>query len=352
MADSEKTRVIIMGAAGRDFHDFNVYWRQLPGVEVVCFTATQIPDIAGRTYPASLAGSRYPRGIPIVPEERLEELIRTHGVTEVGFSYSDVSHEHVMHAAARVQAAGAGFRLLGPRATMIPSTKAVIAVGAVRTGCGKSQTSRRVAQILRDLECRVVVVRHPMPYGDLEQQVCQRFATVADLDRHHCTIEEREEYEPHLAAGNVVFAGIDYREILCHAEEEADVILWDGGNNDLPFFEPDLSIVIADPHRPGHELSYYPGETNLRVAQLVIVNKCDTAEPADIARVEANVRGANPGARLMRADSPVTARRSPTAACATAPAGWPRGAWAPRKSSIRARGRRARSAACSTATRT
>jgi predicted GTPase len=306
MADSEKTRVIIMGAAGRDFHDFNVYWRQLPGVEVVCFTATQIPDIAGRTYPASLAGPRYPRGIPIFSEERLEELIRTYAVAEVGFSYSDVSHEYVMHVASRVQAAGAGFRLLGPRATMIPSTRPVIAVGAVRTGCGKSQTSRRVAQILRDLKCRIAVVRHPMPYGDLEQQVCQRFATVADLDRYRCTIEEREEYEPHLAAGNVVFAGVDYREILCHAEEEADVILWDGGNNDLPFFEPDLSIVIADPHRPGHELSYYPGETNLRMAQLVIVNKCDTADPADITRVESNVRLANPAAKMMRADSPVT----------------------------------------------
>jgi len=306
MSEPSKTRVIIMGAAGRDFHDFNVYWKRQPGHEVVAFTASQIPDIAGRVYPRSLAGPLYPDGIPIFPEERLEELIRELRVDQVSFAYSDVSHEFVMHECSRVQAAGAEFRLLGPDETMLASAKPVIAVGAVRTGCGKSQTSRRLSQILRDLALRVAVVRHPMPYGDLEAQRCQRLATMADLDTARCTIEEREEYEPHLAVGNLVFAGVDYELILRRAEAEADVILWDGGNNDLPFFRPDLNVVMVDPHRPGHELRYFPGETNARMADVVIVNKVDTAEARNVERVEANVRSVNPRATLIRANSPVS----------------------------------------------
>ena len=308
MPDPTKRRAIIMGAAGRDFHNFNVYWKSRADVEVVCFTAAQIPDIAGRVYPPDLAGPRYPRGIPIHPEERLEDLIREQAVDLVGFAYSDVSYEYVMHEAARVNAAGAEFQLLGIDQTMLRSRRPVIAVGAVRTGCGKSQTARRVARILRELGVRAAVVRHPMPYGDLMRQVCQRFASVRDLDEQHCTIEEREEYEPHLAMGNVVFAGVDYEQILRRAEQEATVILWDGGNNDLPFYRPDLNIVVADPHRAGHELRYYPGETNLRLADLVIINKVDTASPADIATVEANVRSVNSRARVVKADSPVTVR--------------------------------------------
>jgi len=305
----EKTiRTLIMGAAGRDFHNFNVWWKHQPGVEVVCFTATQIPDIDGRTYPAVLAGPKYPAGIPIHSEARLEELIREYDVDLVAFSYSDVSYACLMHQAARVNAAGAQFTLLGADQTMLRSTKPVIAVGAVRTGCGKSQTSRRVTQVLREMGLRVAVVRHPMPYGDLARQVCQRFASIADMDEQRCTIEEREEYEPHVAMGNLVFAGVDYEQILRRAEKEADVVLWDGGNNDLPFYRPDLNIVVADPHRPGHELAYYPGETNVRMADLVIVNKVDTAEPEKIAQVEANVRGLNPRATILRANSPVTVR--------------------------------------------
>ncbi len=299
-------KAIIMGAAGRDFHDFNTYWKQRADVEVVCFTATQIPNIEGRTYPAALAGERYPRGIPIHSEERLEELIAQHGVSEVALAYSDVSHEHVMHSASRVQAAGASFRLLGAAQTMLRSRRPVIAICAVRTGSGKSQTTRRVSALLEGMGKRVAVVRHPMPYGDLTRQVCQRFTTLADLDDAECTIEEREEYEHHIAMGNVVYAGIDYQAILERAEQEADVVLWDGGNNDLPFFKPNLHIVVADPHRPGHESRYYPGETNMRMADLVIVNKVDTAAPADVAAVELAVRRLNPRALVLRADSPIT----------------------------------------------
>jgi predicted GTPase len=303
-----KTRTLIMGAAGRDFHNFNVWWKNQPDIDVVCFTATQIPDIDGRAYPALLAGPNYPDGIPIHSENRLEELIREYDVDLVSFSYSDVSYAYVMHEAARVNAAGARFVLLGAGQTMLRSTKPVIAVGAVRTGCGKSQTARRVAQILKDMGQRVAVIRHPMPYGDLTQQVCQRFTSVADMDAAKCTIEEREEYEPHTAMGNLVFAGVDYEQILRRAESEADVILWDGGNNDMPFYRPDLNIVVTDPHRPGHEIAYYPGETNLRMADLVIVNKVDTAKPANVAIVETNIKAVNPRARVLRAASPVTVR--------------------------------------------
>jgi predicted GTPase len=297
-----------MGAAGRDFHNFNVWWKQQDDVDVVCFTAAQIPDIDGRVYPPVLAGPRYPEGIPIHSESRLEELIREYDVDLVAFSYSDVSYTTVMRQASRVNAAGAQFVLLGAEQTMLASRKPVIAVGAVRTGCGKSQTSRRVAQILKSMGLKVAVVRHPMPYGDLTRQICQRFATVADMDEQKCTIEEREEYEPHIAMGNLVFAGVDYELILRRAEMEADVVLWDGGNNDLPFYRPDLSIVVADPHRPGHEMAYYPGETNVRMADIVIINKVDTAEPERVALVEANVRALNPRATLLRAASPVTVR--------------------------------------------
>ena len=300
------TRVIIMGAAGRDFHNFNVYWKTAADTEVVCFTATQIPNIDGRVYPAVLAGPHYPRGIPIFAEERLEDLILEYRADVVTLAYSDISYDHVMHLAARAMAAGAEFRLLGPRQTMIASTRPVIAIGAVRTGCGKSQTARRVSAILRDMGRRVAVVRHPMPYGDLVQQACQRFGTLQDLDRHRCTIEEREEYEPHIAAGTVVYAGVDYEQILRSAEAEADVILWDGGNNDLPFYQPDLNIVVTDPHRAGHELRYYPGEINLRMADVVIVNKVDTAEPEAVRTVEANIRKVNEPARIVMAKSPVT----------------------------------------------
>ena len=305
---SKTTRVIIMGAAGRDFHNFNVYWKTAPNVEVVCFTAAQIPNIDGRMYPASLAGPAYPNGIPIFSEDQLEDLVREQRADVVTFAYSDVSYEYVMHEAARANAAGAGFHLLGAQQTMLPSSRPVIAVGAVRTGCGKSQTARRVTQILKDLRQKVAVVRHPMPYGDLSKQICQRFASVRDMDEQHCTIEEREEYEPHIAMGNLVFAGVDYEQILRRAEQEADVILWDGGNNDMPFYRPDLNIVVADPLRPGHELRYYPGETNLRMADVVVINKVDTAAPADIATVEANVRAANPRAQVVRANSPVTVK--------------------------------------------
>jgi predicted GTPase len=306
MAESRKTRVIIMGAAGRDFHNFNVHWRHRPDVEVVAFTATQIPDIAGRVYPAALAGPQYPRGIPIHPEEQLEELVRRHGVGLVTFAYSDVSHEFLMHQACRANAVGAEFVLLGAAQTMVESVKPVIAVGAVRTGCGKSQTARRVSEILRGLGRKVAVVRHPMPYGDLVAQAVQRFASVADMDAAKCTIEEREEFEPHTARGSVVFAGVDYEAILRRAEQEADVVLWDGGNNDTPFYRPDLNIVVADPHRPGHELRYYPGELNVRMADIVIVNKVDTADPDAVQTVEANVRALNPKAVIVRANSPVT----------------------------------------------
>jgi predicted GTPase len=306
MTENARTRTIILGAAGRDFHDFNVYWKHRPDAEIVCFTATQIPDIDGRVYPPELSGERYPDGIPIHAEERLESLIAEHGVTRVTMAYSDVSHEHVMHLASRAQAAGASFTLLGSHLTMVPSSKPVIAVCAVRTGSGKSQTTRRLAEILKEMGKTIAVVRHPMPYGDLTRQVCQRFAEVADMDRHECTIEEREEYEPHIEMGNLVFAGVDYEAILRQAEQEADVVLWDGGNNDLPFYRPDLHVVVADPHRRGHETRYYPGESNLRMADLVVINKVDTADAEDVGALEQTIARLNPGAAVLRADSPIT----------------------------------------------
>jgi predicted GTPase len=306
MTSSRKTKLIIMGAAGRDFHEFNVYWRNQASVEVVCFTATQIPNIEGRVYPPTLSGPHYPEGIPIYPESDLERLIAEHAVDRVAFSYSDVSHEYVMHQAARVNASGAEFCLAGANQIMLESRKPVIAVCAVRTGCGKSQTTRRVAAILREAGKKVAVVRHPMPYGDLAKQACQRFVTVEDMDAHECTIEEREEYELHIREGNLLYAGVDYARILESAEQEADVILWDGGNNDLPFFRPDLFVVVADPHRPGDELRYYPGEVNLRMADIVLVNKVGTADPTHVAQVEANIHAANPRATVLRANSPVT----------------------------------------------
>jgi len=306
MSEKVTTRVIIMGAAGRDFHDFNVYWKQRSDVEVVCFTATQIPGIDDRLYPPVLAGERYPEGIPIKAEDELEALIAEHQVNEVTLAYSDLPYEFVMHQASRVQAAGASFRLTGAAQTMVSSNKPVIAVCAVRTGCGKSQTTRRVSEILRDAGKKIAVVRHPMPYGDLAKQACQRFGELADMDLHECTIEEREEYEPHIVAGNLVFAGVDYERILREAEKEADVVLWDGGNNDTPFYTPDLHIVVVDPHRPGHEVTYYPGETNLRMADLVVINKVDTADSKNVEIVEKNSRRINPTAKILRADSPIT----------------------------------------------
>ncbi len=300
-----KVRVVIMGAAGRDFHNFNLYFRDNPNYEIVAFTATQIPNIERRTYPPELSGPLYPQGIPIYPEEELTTLIGKHDVDQVLFSYSDISHEYVMHKASEVLAAGADFRLLGPKATMLKAGIPVISVCAVRTGSGKSQTSRRVSDILKKMGKKVVVVRHPMPYGDLAKQACQRFATYEDLDRYECTIEEREEYEPHINRGTVVYAGVDYAEILRHAETEADTILWDGGNNDLPFYQPDLHIVVADPHRPGHELRYHPGETNLRLAHVVIINKIDTAKKEDVALVEENIKKLNPKALVVKANSPI-----------------------------------------------
>ncbi len=306
MAGDEKTKVIIMGAAGRDFHDFNVYWRDADRYEVVAFTATQIPDIAGRTYPPVLSGPRYPEGIPIHSEEELVSLIAEHDVGLVSISYSDLPYEVVMRKAALVNAAGADFILLGHRKTMLKSSKPVIAVCAVRTGCGKSQTSRRVSSILKSMGKKVAAVRHPMPYGDLAKQVCQRFAKLEDMDHHQCTIEEREEYEPHIAAGSVIYAGVDYAEILRQAEAEADVVLWDGGNNDTSFYRADLYIVVADPHRPGHELRYYPGETNLRMADVIVINKVQTANPENVRVVEENSRQANPKAKIIKAGSPVT----------------------------------------------
>src|ERR671937_66257 len=280
-----RTRVLIAGAAGRDFHNFNVVYRDRPEFDVVAFTATQIPNIDGRVYPAELAGSLYPQGIPILPESALEQLVREHEVAEVVFSYSDVTHEHVMHVGSRALAAGASYRLLSPRETMLRSSKPVVAVCAVRTGSGKSQTTRYVAGLLREAGKRVAVLRHPMPYGDLERQVVQRFERYEDLDAADATIEEREEYEPHLKEGNLVFAGIDYSAILAAAEQEADVILWDGGNNDTPFIEPKLHIVVVDPHRAGHELRYHPGETNLRMADVCVVNKVDSAPPEGVEAV-------------------------------------------------------------------
>ena len=300
-----KKRVLIMGAAGRDFHNFNVFYRNHPDAEVVAFTATQIPDIEGRTYPAELAGSQYPNGIPIHPEESLADLIQSEKIDEVVFAYSDVSHETVMHKAAIVNGAGADFVLLGSRHTMLKSTKPVIAICAVRTGAGKSQTTRRVSEILRAKGKQVVAIRHPMPYGDLVKQKVQRFAAYPDMDTHDCTIEEREEYEPHLDMGNIVYAGVDYKAILREAEKEADVILWDGGNNDTPFYQPDLWITVADPHRPGHETTYYPGETNFRKADVIIINKVDTADPKNVTFIREQAGKLNPDAIVIEADSPI-----------------------------------------------
>jgi predicted GTPase len=305
MNHQKKIRTVIMGAAGRDFHNFNSYFRDNPAYEVLAFTATQIPNIEGRQYPADLAGDLYPDGIPILAEEELTDFIREEDVDLVVFSYSDVSHEYVMHCASIIAVAGANFMLMGCKATMLKSKKPVVSVCAVRTGCGKSQTTRRVAAILRAAGKRVVVVRHPMPYGDLSRQAVQRFGSVEDLEAQKCTIEEREEYEPHIENGTVVFAGVDYRRILAAAEAEADVILWDGGNNDLPFFRPDVQITVTDPHRPGHELMYYPGESNLQMADIVIINKVDTADYEDVVMVSENVREANPGARIIEASSPI-----------------------------------------------
>jgi predicted GTPase len=299
-------KIIIAGAAGRDFHDFNVFFRHDPRYEVVAFTATQIPNIDGRLYPAELAGPHYPHGIPIHPESDLEKLIEQYQINQVTMSYSDVSHETVMHLASRVLAAGADFRLLSPHHTMLKSSKPVVAVCAVRTGCGKSQTSRRIVRQLQAMGYgRIVAVRHPMPYGNLAKQAVQRFATYEDMERHECTIEEREEYELYVEMGAVIYAGVDYEAILRRAEAEADVIIWDGGNNDVPFYQPDLHITVVDPHRPGHELRYHPGEVNLRMADVILVNKVDTAAYADILTVENNARTANPTAVIIRGASPM-----------------------------------------------
>ena len=299
-------RVLIMGAAGRDFHNFNTVYRDDPDAEVVAFTATQIPFIGDRTYPASLAGERYPDGIPIHDEAELTALIREYAVDDVVFSYSDVSHEYVMHEASQTLAAGANFVLLGPRATMIEATAPVVSVCAVRTGAGKSQTTRAVAAVLRDAGKRVVAVRHPMPYGDLEAQRVQRFGSLDDLDRHNVTIEEREEYEPHLNAGTVVYAGVDYGRILEQAQAECDVLLWDGGNNDLPFYRPAIHIVVADPLRAGHETTYHPGEANIRMADVVVLNKMDSASDEQVAALERTIAEVNPSATVVRANSPVS----------------------------------------------
>ena len=301
----KSSRVIIMGAAGRDFHNFNVHFRDNPSYEVIAFTATQIPNIDGRTYPPELAGEQYPQGIPIFAERDLASLIADRQVDQVVFAYSDVPHEYVMHKASQVLAAGADFRLMGARSTMLKASVPVVSVGAVRTGCGKSQTTRRVCDVLRDRGKGVVVVRHPMPYGDLVKMACQRFATYEDMDKHNCTIEEREEYEPHIDRGVTVYAGVDYERILRQAEQEADIVVWDGGNNDLTFYQPDLYVVVTDPHRAGHELAYHPGEANLRLADVVVINKIDTADLADIAEVRQNVSDTNPRATIIEAASPI-----------------------------------------------
>jgi len=300
-----KKKVIIMGAAGRDFHDFNTRFRDNADYEVVAFTATQIPDIEGRKYPTELAGSLYPQGIPIVAESELPNLIKKHGVDEVTFSYSDVSFSYLMDRASLILSCGADFTLLSKH-VMLPSTKPVIAICATRTGCGKSQTTCRVADILKRHGKKIAVVRHPMPYGDLRKQACQKYETLADMKKHKCTIEEMEEYEPHIVAGNILFAGVDYEKILHEAEKIADVILWDGGNNDIPFFRPNLHIVVTDPHRPGTEISYHPGETNLRMADVVIINKIDTAHPEGTTEVRKNIRTYNPRALIIHAASPLS----------------------------------------------
>jgi len=304
--EKNRKNVIIIGAAGRDFHNFNTYYRNNENYNVVAFTAAQIPDIAGRKYPAELAGSMYPDGIPIYNQIELSTLIKDLDVDACAFSYSDVSYQEVMAVAAEVNAAGADFLLIGPKETMIESTKPVIAVGAVRTGCGKSQTSRRIIESLMEHGMKVVAIRHPMPYGDLVAQKVQRFATIDDLKKHKCTIEEMEEYEPHVVRGNVIYSGVDYEAILREAEKEADVILWDGGNNDFPFIKPDLMVTVVDPHRPGHELNFYPGETVLRIADIVVINKMDSAGPEGIQTVRENIALVNPTAKVVDGASPLT----------------------------------------------
>ncbi len=301
-----KRRILIMGAAGRDFHNFNTLYREDDSVEIVAFTATQIPDIADRKYPAVLAGKLYPDGIPIHPEDELEEIIRKEKIEEVVFSYSDVSNQYVMEKAQKVNALGAHFTLAGAAPTMIESTKPLISICATRTGCGKSQTTRRVAKLLIDAGKKVAAIRHPMPYGDLARQAVQRFASLEDLEKHECTIEEMEEYEPHIVSGVIIYAGVDYEAILREAEKEADVILWDGGNNDLPFYKPDLAITVVDPHRPGHELEYYPGFANLLLADVVVINKIDTADLEGIEEVRENIAAFNPDAMVIDAASPLT----------------------------------------------
>ena len=298
-------RTLIMGAAGRDFHNFNVFFRGNSDYQVVAFTATQIPNIEDRRYPPKLAGPNYPDGINIYPEAELEKIIKDLTVELVVFAYSDVPHEYVMHKASQVVEAGADFQLMGAERTQLKSTKPVVAVCAVRTGAGKSQTTRRVSLILRDMGYKVAAIRHPMPYGDLVSQAVQRFADYSDLDKYDCTIEEREEYEPHIVNGIVVYAGVDYEQILRQAEEEVDIVLWDGGNNDLPFYTPDLHIVVADPHRPGHELTYHPGEANARSADVLVINKVDTAAPEDVMTVRENLHQLNPSATMIEAASPL-----------------------------------------------
>lgn len=300
-----KKRVVIMGAAGRDFHNFNTYFRDDEAYEVIAFTATQIPDIEGRKYPPELAGKLYTKGIPIRAEEDLVQIIKDEKVDQVVFSYSDISHEYIGHRAAVVNGAGADFVLLGSNKTMIKSKVPVVAICAVRTGCGKSQTTRRISEILRNKRKKVVAIRHPMPYGDLAKQAVQRFEKYVDLKTHDCTIEEMEEYEPHLDMGNIVYAGVDYGAILEQAEKEADIILWDGGNNDTSFYKPDILIVVVDPHRPGHELKYYPGETNLRTADVVVINKMETADSAGILEVRKNIQAVNPRAVVIEGASPL-----------------------------------------------
>jgi len=299
-----RRKVAIMGAAGRDFHNFNVFFRDNEAYDVVAFTATQIPNISGRRYPTALAGKLYPEGIPIHEEKDLSDLIRKLGVHEVVFAYSDIAHEDVMHKASLVNAVGADFTMMGATATMIEAKVPVVSICAIRTGCGKSQTTRKVCSLLKEAGQRVVAIRHPMPYGDLVKQKVQRFATYEDLDREECTIEEREEYEPHIVRGTIVYAGVDYGAILERAQKEADVIVWDGGNNDLPFYKPSIEIVVVDPHRPGHETSYYPGETNLRRADVVLINKVSTAKPESVKAVRENSARVNPRATIIEADSP------------------------------------------------
>lgn len=305
MAAQERRRVVILGAGGRDFHNFNVHFRSRPETEVVAFTATQIPGIENRRYPSELAGPLYPDGIPIVPEDNLPQLVRDHKVHEAIFAYSDVSHVEVMQKASWAMSLGADFRLMGPDATMIPSKKPVVAVLASRTGCGKSQTTRRVCRVLIQAGKKVVAIRHPMPYGDLVKQGVQRFGSIEDLKRHECTIEEMEEYEPHIVNGTVVYAGVDYERILAEAEKESDVVVWDGGNNDTSFYRPDLTICVVDPLRPGHELLFHPGHTNLLAADVVVINKIESASRADVETVRANIRTTNPKAVIVDAASPI-----------------------------------------------